>query len=369
MPFQKDTAIRYWQKGIDKLKMQARSKRRSSLELLRILGMLFIIAHHFSVHGQYGGMEMSSFNGFIKSVLYTGGKLGVNIYVLISGYFLAKSDFKPRRAVNILTISFFYSMIIYFALLIAVPDFGFSWGNLETSIRIVHSRGYWFVGSYVVMVLLSPFLNKMMKVISEREHILLILLLLVTQLTLPGVAPMLPGSDNVWFVTLYLIAAYIRLYPKKIFENKLVCGIACIVFCTVLALWEGASNMTNLFCLLPSVSLFCFFNSLDIKSNRFINLVASTTFGVYLIHDNLFIRQYLWGVWFNCPFHATLDSFWLFSALAIVTVFVGSSIIELLRITLTKPLMPYLDRLWEKTCRICNRLFNKKAEEKQNTAL
>ena len=320
-------------------KMQTKVVRNSNLELLRILCMLFIVAHHFGVHGQYVATEMPAFNQFIVTLLSAGGKLGVNIYVLISGYFLIKSDFKPRRIISTLGLTFFYSITIYLALLIFVSDFSFSFSNLWQSIFVIFHDSYWFVTCYLVMILLSPFINKLINTLKEKEHLILIAILLLMQTSFLGSRSYIVLSGSGWFVTLYIISAYIRLYPKKMLENRLISGVSSIVFCTILGLWKSSTGMTNIICLLASISLFCFFNKLKIKKSRAINLIASTTFGIYLIHDNQFIRHYLWNVWLNCPFHSTLDNFWLFSAIAVITVFVGCSIIELVRIILTKPIV------------------------------
>ena len=337
--------------------MQSRAVRRSNLELLRILCMLFIVAHHFGVHGQYGDMEMSAFNRFIVNLLSAGGKLGVNIYVIISGYFLVKSDFKPRRIINTLALTVFYSVTVYLALSIVAPGFIFSPRALLQSFFVISNTSHWFVTRYVSMLLLSPFLNKLLYNISERAHLLLIAVLLLMQMTLPGTGSYIPLSDTGWFITLYITAAYIRLYPKAIFGNKLALGISSVIFCTVIGLWTNSTNMTNLFCLLPSVSLFCLFNSIEIKHSRFINLISRTTFAIYLIHDHVYMREFLWVTLFNCPFHATLDSFWLFSAVAVMAVFTVCSLIDLIRILFTNPLIPYIKKLLEKTASALKKIF------------
>ena len=309
--------------------------------------MIFIVAHHIGVHGAYAE-NLTPFNSFVKILFSSGGKLGVNIFVLISGYFLVKSTFKWRRILNTVCISAFYGVMIYLALLLFSPGMSFAVGDLSRSIFVIRGNLYWFVTCYVAMLLFSPFINRLLSAISEREHLILIALLLFMQMIVPGITSYIPLSETAWFITLYIIAAYIRLYPKKLFENKLVTGIACIIFCTVLAVWKYSTAMTNLFCLLPSLSLFCFFNCLDVKHNRFINLISRTTFAVYLLHDNPFIRPRVWNVWLCNRMHSGLDGFILFAALAVVIVFVVCSLIELLRILLMKPLMPVIDRFVEK---------------------
>ena len=64
--------------------------------------MILIIAHHYAIHG---GFELSkqafSAQLFFLQVLSYGGKLGVNLFVLISGYFLVTSRCKLKKAVNL----------------------------------------------------------------------------------------------------------------------------------------------------------------------------------------------------------------------------------------------------------------------------
>ena len=51
---------------------------------------------------------------------------------------------------------------------------------------------------------------------------------------------------------------------------------------------------------LTSVSSFMFFKDLKIMNYKFINVVAASTFGVLLIHDNCAImRQWLWQEFVN----------------------------------------------------------------------
>ena len=54
--------------------------RNSNIELLRIIAMTFIVIWHISVHAQKG--ELNSHN-YIVAFCTT----GVNLFILISGYF------------------------------------------------------------------------------------------------------------------------------------------------------------------------------------------------------------------------------------------------------------------------------------------
>lgn len=64
-------------------------QRNSSFELLRIVSMILIIAHHYSVHGGWVyDYNILSTNKLFIDLLSIGGKLGVNCFVVITGFFL-----------------------------------------------------------------------------------------------------------------------------------------------------------------------------------------------------------------------------------------------------------------------------------------
>lgn len=86
--------------------------RSSNFELLRILCMIMIISAHYMYHG---GMidNGTSVNQVFAIFLRIGGKLGVNIFVLISAYFLSAQPFKFERIFRVACACIFYSIIVY----------------------------------------------------------------------------------------------------------------------------------------------------------------------------------------------------------------------------------------------------------------
>lgn len=69
--------------------------RNSNLELLRIVSMILIIMHHYAVHGGFDLLNTElDLNRIWIQILSIGGKIGVNCFVLITGYFMINSKFK-----------------------------------------------------------------------------------------------------------------------------------------------------------------------------------------------------------------------------------------------------------------------------------
>ena len=102
----------------------------------------------------------------------------------------------------------------------------------------------------------------------------------------------------------------------------------------VIGLREYATSfytMYHLPILLIALLLFLAFKNIDIKNSSFINTVAASTFGIYLIHDNIYLRPIIWVRTFN--FYRLHWKKWFipYTILAIIIVFVVCCIIELIR--------------------------------------
>ena len=93
---------------------QKKSLRNSRVELLRIISMILIVAFHAT---RMGCIETSQpfYIYFSGIVLGSWGILGVDIFVIISSYFLVDQNFKSQRLINIAFQTFTY-LFLYFVL-------------------------------------------------------------------------------------------------------------------------------------------------------------------------------------------------------------------------------------------------------------
>ena len=172
---------------------------------------------------------------------------------------------------------------------------------------------YWFATSYILLYIFSPYLNILINVIDKKKHLMLIFLLVVIWSVIPTfTTAMLNFSSIGWFATLYIIAAYIRLYPNNWFEkskiNIFMClstymlillsiivfdiiGVKHSIFSSQATYFTGENKLPLLFC---AITLFLGFKNIEIRSYKIVNIIASSMFGVYLIHDNDLVRHFLW---------------------------------------------------------------------------
>ena len=188
-----------------------RSGRETGIELLRILAMLGIMASHFACYGAGGGGAGAG--GLWLALLQAGGKLGVDIFVLISGYFLIKAPaVRTEKALRLWAAMFFYSLGLYLlGVGCGLVPFG-RMALLEHLMPLCTSR-WWFASCYLLLYLLSPFLNRLLGALRREEYLRLLGLGLVFWCLLPCLTGYAIDKGQVgWFVLLYALAGFLRLH-------------------------------------------------------------------------------------------------------------------------------------------------------------
>lgn len=337
--------------------------RQSNFELLRIFAMILIIAHHFSVHGGFDySIENISFNRVLVQFLGTGGKIGVNVFVLISGYFLidgSKNNFK--KIVKLESQLLFYSVVIYLLMVFTNKE-PFVVSTFIKSFLPVLAGDWWFASTYFVLLLLSPYINIFIKHLTQEEYKKFLFIVIFLWSVIPTFTTYaFQGSNLTWFLVLYCISAYIKIYgvPEIKKDRLLIIYILSITFIIIsvvvidimgygdINIASNAryfSRMEKLPTFIASLAIFEFFRNLKIKQSKIINLIASTTFGVYLIHDHYLMRKFIWIDMFQNNYYKDNPKLLVFAALAIIIVFFICGLIELIRInTLEKYLIKFMN--------------------------
>ena len=345
--------------------------RDSNIELLRIVTMFFIVAHHYvvnsgltSIGGPIDSAPLSRKSVFLL-LFGAWGKTGINCFVLITGYFMCKSNITLKKFVKLLGEVMFYKIIIGSVFYVT----GYEEVSVKAIVKMImpiSSVQTNFTGCYILFFLFIPFLNILIKHLTEKQHALLLMLCGFTY-TFFGTIKLLPVSMNYvsWFIVLYFISSYIRLYPKNIFSKTRVWGfltIVCILLCSLSVicctwlsvklnkdLWFFFVTDSNTFLsVVTGICSFMFFKNFKIKYNSLINAVASTTFGILMIHANCdAMRRWLWqDICRNVEVYN--DQFMpLISVGCVMAIFCICSFIDWIRIIfIERPLMKKIE-LWE----------------------
>lgn len=199
-------------------------KRESNFELLRILSMMMIIAHHYSVHGHFEITYGISLRNMIIDFLALGGKIGVILYIFITGYHMIHSQIKLKKLFKLEAQILFYSVLFAFLFYI-FPDrsIGFlSIENIRQSFFPILSYTYWFATIYMVLYLFVPYINKLLLSLSQKEFIKFLTLGFFVCTLIPTFSNATLGIDMViCFIYFYSIGSYLRLYPIFVQQKKL----------------------------------------------------------------------------------------------------------------------------------------------------
>lgn len=179
--------------------------------------MFLIVAHHYVVNS--GLMEkMQVLPLSPQSIFFylfgAWGKIGINCFVLITGYFMCKSQITSKKFFKLLFEVLFYNIVIYSIFVLS----GYEEISISTLENLIPARNIEtdFTSCFLVFYLCIPFLNILIHNLDKKKHLLLIGISLFIY-TLHGTIPHTQVTMNYisWFIVLYFIASYLRLYPNK----------------------------------------------------------------------------------------------------------------------------------------------------------
>ena len=275
--------------------------RESGIELLRLVSMFLILSLHvnFYVFGQPSvtDFKVDPANGFLRSFLESIAIVGVDVFVLISGWFGIRP--KARRFASLLFQTTFFCCLAYEAGLLFGVWYS-SWDVLGNLVFLGPQN--WFLRSYLLLYAASPVLEAFVSTASEKTFRFVLAGFFGFQ-TVYGW--LLPGADYfevfrngyspLSFVGLYLLARYVRVFRPR---------FACRSRCTDLFsyfLLSAITAMASAFQTLcqrrgidffaynsplvvaAALFLFLFFAKWNFAS-RIVNSVAQSSLAVYLLH-------------------------------------------------------------------------------------
>ena len=156
--------------------------RNTSIELLRIISMIMIMFHHFAYHGNFEwNFNEVTLPHLWYDFILMGGKVGVDIFVLISGYFLIENTeklFQPKKLLKFWGQVVFYSIMTYLlSVMLRLNAF-----EIKQLIKVclpITYPGWWFASTYFMLYLIHPFLNKLLHGLSKTEYQYLILMMVL----------------------------------------------------------------------------------------------------------------------------------------------------------------------------------------------
>lgn len=304
------------------------SKRQANFELLRIVAMMMIIVLHYLNKGDLATAYTtdSSAVNYAAHFMQAFCSVAVNCYVLLSGYFLVESAWKPERIISLLAQVLFYSILM--PILLALTHVGgLSFSGLSIYDWLIYvlpieTEHYWFATAYLLMYAFAPLLAAGVRAVEKRTLQIVIVVLVFYFSVWKSIIPVVFATDRYgyefgWFLCLFLIAAYIRLHGCPFLDRQrnaalLYVGMGvCIFLLTAISgilahkmesfayYMDMPTSYNHILCLFGSVGLFMLFKNMKPWEGRIAEIIrrlAPYTFGVYLLHEHILVR-YEWIRW------------------------------------------------------------------------
>lgn len=349
--------------------MAIKKERNSGIELLKIFCMLGVIILHYnnsSIGKAFAYAPLHSLRSYALYFFQSISISAVNIFVLISGYFMCnstKADLKKPIRLLIQVIVFRELIYITQSLL---QDNPLQW-KLIWQLLLPKS---WFAVLYAALYALSPFINRALASLSDKsmKSFLWIMFFICSLwpysvdlleafsgynfngLSTVGMYGSQFGYTLVQFVFMYCVGAWLRRFDGTgKFWQDLAVLLAGWLILLVFSYYLVTHKMDTRYAfsygsplvIINGVCLFRIFKRIPLKSNRVINSMATATFSVYLINSTLIAelldtKKYVQG------------SGWLMLAhmgFACILVFLISYGAQLLYDLITKPIYKLTDKL------------------------
>lgn len=334
------------------------NKRSLNIELLRIVCMIMVVIGHATISSGYLNSD-NLFMSNISWIVMAFVSVSVNCYFLITGYFGEQQKFKSSKIVSLWGQTIFYSSVIAITICIFNNAYSLTSKNVICMLFPMIFKQYWFIQTYVVLLLIRPVLNIILSNINFIQFCYLLsigLLFFSIHETFIPVAYTLDSTQGygiIWAIYMYFVGAFIHRYflcsrlPKQLliyFCMYFFISILVFVSNYLIVKFDVAGGVrsrgnfyayNSLSMFAASISFFVCFILLNVKENlcvkKIILFFSKTAISVYLISAHPMLFNSIWNysldvVHFEREFLCFLEIF-----LISILVYIICSFIDFLR--------------------------------------
>lgn len=335
-------------------------QRISNFEVLRTLAMFSIVLLHCVGFGLatdgnclfHLQTPITTFNSLLSQFILFATGVGVNIFVMITGYFMVMRTDSWKRIPKLWLQTVFYTC--------GMTILGVVSGRVSPNLSVIldavfpiRASTYWFVSQYVGLMLIAPFLSAYLQKLSKQQYQKLLITLLVLNTSFayfPYGDVYSGGFTLLWFITLFIFSGYIRLFNPFSHNNKF--GMYFLLWCISLTLiyfalvylktWVVGNHLPmkmraplyNSFTFISSLLLFVWAKNKTFSTSLIVKILvtlAPYTFGVYLFHEAKWLRELLWLHWLTPLKHINHWYYLFFVVLSSALVFMSGVVVDSLR--------------------------------------
>ena len=295
-----------------------------------------------------GGVLASRFSAYhvFSIVIGSWGQLGVDLFIIISIHFLRKKNcFRMVKLIDLTFETVFYGIVGI--LLCTSLGINLSLTQVIKSIFSLFFGNYWFITSYCLLYIVSPMLNEVINSIPESLSTKITIILGIFTTVYKTIYANAPICDFLFFVFVYFLVnelekeetnkALLR-YSKRGMIITSLCLISVNIIVVIIGDILNSQVVLNnsvylmhrgsIFVLIDAVFVFYYFANKAPFENTLINMLASTSLGVYLLHQGL--PFYFWQHFLDIDIPGQLLSC-VYLVICVFVIFSISCVFDLLR--------------------------------------
>ncbi|MCR5267614.1 MAG: acyltransferase family protein [Lachnospiraceae bacterium] len=339
-------------------------RRETGLDLVRVFASLFVVAVHFYLNCNYYQTPLIG----TKMLVMTFGRwffmICVPLFMMLTGYLKCHKTFGLAHYLSLLPVLATYVLISVVKIVISNVYYGAGYYTFSSGLKAIATYQLaWYVGMYVALTLIIPFLNKLWGALDQRMHKWLIVMLAIVGCLYPLVLYVVPSYWQMLYpLVYYFLGAYIKTYRpdvKKWLALLLLLIATAVSACISFILAKGGffrpevlsqidSGYSVLTVVIATCAFFLLFYKVEIPVPWIRTVLAklsAISLEIYLftgVYD-VIIFSYLKNVVFMQQDMPASEFFWYFF-LTVPLNFVCSAVSGLLLRALCKPLFGWIRR-------------------------
>ena len=303
------------------------SNRSTGIDLVKMVAVVFVVCAHFYLSCGYYSEPLASMKMYVMTYFRWFFLIAIPLFMMLTGYLKGNKTVSKSHYISLIPIIITYFIICIIRMLVENKMYG-QIHTFKSAIKgLFNYQSAWYVGMYISLMLICPFLNKLWKSLDKKEHNILIGSIIFISMLYPVVLYIAPSYWQMLYpIGYYYIGLYIKTYQPKI--NKAILALAAIIailFNAVVSIyyaqgglfkWEvlgGVDNGYNLITLaIGGAAIFLIFYDVEIKNNvirKAVQSISSCSLEIYLFQTavNAVIYTYVGRYVKGAP-----QYFWLF---------------------------------------------------------
>lgn len=266
--------------------------------------MSLIMIHHFLCHGITIAEFPPNYYNLINPYFYT----GVNIFFVISGWFLIR--FSLKKLFSFITLVFLFCILNYI-----LSYFAGEIISIKEIIKIIlwpiSNSPYWFLQVYLFLMLTAPIVNKGLQNLSLNQLRLTMALMTIGTIYSCCLGGNISNTGYCFLQGLYMYCIGYYIKTDKKFYNRikpLWCYLGYfLLICigsilTINSVYFPCNQYDSFSLIGASVLLVIALSKLNFK-NKFINILGGASLGCYMLQDGSFgnsvVYPFLHNTWIN----------------------------------------------------------------------